>query len=192
MGGRLFRMAVPGAVILLAGCAYQRGIWEDRACFWGQKESPCRIAVAPVRNLSLAPQAEGIFSEQLHRYFLRTPGWELVEESEADVVLEVTLGDFGTHSGRRQDGHLQSLGLSLDASASLRSVGDNRYFFQNIPFRAGTHYEIAETEDLYYAAVPLLTRELAEQIGRAVSQPWPMAPATAPPAVPSLSLQSGQ
>jgi hypothetical protein len=115
---------------------------------------------------------EGIFTEQLHRYFLHTPGWQLSEESRADAILEISLNHFGTHLGSTQDDRPQSLCLELTASASLRNVQDNHYYFQNIPFQANVYYEIAETQDIYYAAIPLLTRDLTHQIGRAVCQPW--------------------
>jgi hypothetical protein len=163
---------ITAVLIFPVGCSYHRGL-PGNTCFGsGENRSNCCIAIAPVKNLSLAPQAEGIFTEQLHRYFTRTPGWQLSEEPQADVLLDTCLEHFVKHCGNKQQGLVQSLRLTLKASASLRSAENNRYHFQNIPFQAEIYYEIAETNDIYYAAIPLLTRDLVEKIGRAVCLPW--------------------
>jgi hypothetical protein len=161
-----------GTSILLHGCSYHLGLPSHSLPSSDGNGTPYRIAIAPIQDLSLAPQVEGIFTEQLHRYFLHTPGWQLSEESRADIILEICLNHFGTHLGSTQEDRPQSLDLELTASASLRNVSDNHYYFQNVIFRSETRYEIAETQDIYYAAIPLLSRELAKQIGRAVCQPW--------------------
>ncbi|MDR0444689.1 MAG: LPS assembly lipoprotein LptE [Puniceicoccales bacterium] len=171
---RLFR-AYSTIVITLtffAGCSYHRGFPENTYSDPGGNKIICHIAIAPVKNLSLAPQAEGIFTEQLHRYFTCIPGWQLSEEPQADVILETRLEHFNTHLGSTREEHIQSLHLALTASASLRKAEDNHCYFQNIPFQAETYYEITEINDPYYAAIPLLTRDLVEKIGRAVCYPW--------------------
>jgi hypothetical protein len=161
-----------GISILLPGCSYHLGLPSHSLPLSGKNGAPYRVAIAPIQDLSLAPQAEGIFTEQLHRYFLHAPGWQLAKISQADVILEIRLHHFGTHLGSSQVDRPQSLNLELSASASLRNASDNHYFFQNMTFRSETHYEIAETQDVYYAAIPLLIRDLVHQIGRAVCQPW--------------------
>ncbi|MDR2419797.1 MAG: hypothetical protein LBD40_00520 [Puniceicoccales bacterium] len=161
-----------GISILLSGCSYHLGLPSHSLPLSGRNGAPYRIAIAPIQDFSLAPQVEGIFTEQLHRYFLHTPGWQLSKISQADAILEICLNHFGTHLGSSQEDRPQSLDLELSASASLRNVSGNHYFFQNIAFRSETHYEVAETQDVYYAAIPLLTRDLVHQIGRAVCQPW--------------------
>lgn len=160
-------------MILFSGCAYRMGMGEIGSTL-GVPKRAIRIAITPVRNLSLAPQAEGIFNEQLQRYFIRTSGWKLVEESQADVVLEITLESFDTHLESQQDERPQSLKLSLQASAALRSTKSNAYLFQGLCIGTDTLSEVSETEDIHHAILPILTRDLAELVGRAVTHSWPL------------------
>jgi hypothetical protein len=165
--------AVAVTLIFFAGCSYHRGFPESIYSDLGRNKITYRIAIASIKNLSLAPQAEGIFTEQLHRYFTCVPGWQLSEESQADVILETRLEHFDTHLGSTtQQGRIQSLRLALEASASLKNTEDNHYYFQNRTFHTEIYYEVTETNDLYHAAIPLLTRDLVEKIGRAVCLPW--------------------
>ncbi|MDR2377593.1 MAG: LPS assembly lipoprotein LptE [Puniceicoccales bacterium] len=173
MKGRFFGLCALGSSLLLSGCAYRMGT-EPPGSSWGISRKTVHIALAPVRNLSLAPQAEGILTEQLHRYFLCTPGFKLVKESRADVVLEVTLESFDTHLESQQDNRPQSIKLSLKASASLRDAKSNSYLIKNLAIGAEAYSEVSETEDVYYSDPPLLARDLAEQVGRAVTHPWPL------------------
>jgi hypothetical protein len=172
MKGRFFAFGALGSALLLSGCAYRLGTGEAGSP-WGISRKAVRIAIAPVRNRSFVPQAEGIFTEQLHRYFFRTPGWKLVGESRADVVLEVTLESFDTHLESQQDGRPQSLKLFLKASCSLRNAKSNSYLIRDLSIGTETPSEVSETEDVYYSTPPFLTRDLAEQVGRAVTHPWP-------------------
>lgn len=156
------------ATMFFGGCAsYKLGHTADSTPFTS-------VAIAPVLNDSMAPQAAPMVTNALQQS-LQTSGLTVAGEGSAEAALEVRLihyrrmvtatrpEDTGRHSGFR---------VILEAEATLTGR-DGTVFFKNRRFTGEVQvyaYDDLATQE--YASMPQLARSLADRIRDAVTGTW--------------------
>lgn len=146
------------------------------------------IFVQAAKNDSFAPQAQAIVSSKVREAMIRDGRVKLIaKESEADVVLVMTLTDFSRKEGpRRQDDTevAQDYDLSLHLQLDLYDQREGSYLFQGRKVEAKTKAYVdnpfatkwsRNTQSLIqseYNAIPRLARELGQKAADEVLSAW--------------------
>ncbi|MDR2435932.1 MAG: LPS assembly lipoprotein LptE [Puniceicoccales bacterium] len=155
--------------LLLCGCArYQLG---------NGSELPFeKIYIAPVRNDSVVPQMQTVLSAQIRQKLLRHPRVKLASNSEADVILTVTIVHFDQSVAATMSNdtvRAKSFTLNVRAECSLFDSRTGEYLFRGHTVGASIDSRV-EGDYLRNKSqvIPQLSLKLAERIGNAVCNPW--------------------
>ena len=133
------------------------------------------IQIDPVKNLSLAPQANQVVNHDLREVFIKN-GKLVVDSSGTEAVLKVTLTDYSrqTIATNSQDtGLARKYALSLSASCDLINPSTEQNYFKERQVTATVDIFLdsgqtnAETN-----AIPLLSKKLAQAIANEVLHAW--------------------
>ncbi len=156
------------ATFFVSGCAsYKLGSNTENAPF-------SSISIAPVLNDSLAPQAAPIVTNALQQS-LQTSGLSVVGEGSAEAVLEVRLVHYrrvATASRPEDTGRPGGFRVILEAQATLTGSNGTVYF-KNRSFTGEVQvYALDDLASQEYAAMPQLSRSLADRIRDAVTGAW--------------------
>lgn len=146
------------------------------------------IFIQPAKNDSFAPQAQALVSSEVREAVIRDGRVKLISnQSEADVVLLMTLTDYSREQGtRRQDDTeiAQDFDLSLGLQLDLYDQRDGSYLFEGRQLEAKTKAYAANpyasrlaqnTQGLIqseYNAIPRLARELGRKAADELLSAW--------------------
>tara|TARA_B100001248_G_scaffold262528_2_gene259163 strand:- start:26533 stop:27018 length:486 start_codon:yes stop_codon:yes gene_type:complete len=152
------------SLLLLSGCShYQKGQGAELAF--------STLYVAPVRNDSMAPQAQALLSKQLMETLMGDGRVELTSKESADATLEITLSKYSRSisATQEQDASLaQSYTLTLEAHCDLIDNESGTPYFHKRSVSA-TVNSLAPSE---YQGMPFLTNNLAKKIKDLVLNVW--------------------
>lgn len=154
------------ACLLFGACQYRVGTGSQR-----QFDS---LALLPIQNETLLPQAEALLDSQIRDQLLRA-GISIVPESRADVVLLVRLVHFDREltAVRSDDPDLAlSYGLTLRAELTLRDRS-GELILEDVPVeitRESLAIEGVQVAD--YQTLPVMMRDLSLRIRRRVLDRW--------------------
>lgn len=155
-------------LLILAGCSsYQMGIPDSHPF--------ASIYVKPVENQTFAPQSDAVLTSQIIREFERDGRLPPEPLGSADATLEVRLVDLQRENRvMREDdtGLNRKIRLTLVSSCTLTG-NDGTVFFADREIWAQTEVYMDDGQNpAEYQATPVLTRNLASQISRAVLDTW--------------------
>ncbi len=165
-------LLLPSTLLLLictCGCAsYKLGPPQDL---------PFRtLHVDLVKNESTAPQAEALLTRNLIEAFLRDGSLSIVEESQADATLRVTISSFGRRLAATQETDTvlgRSFGLFMESTATLTDNSNGNPYFKDRRITADeVAYADSGLNQAEFQTMPLLLRRLATRIKDSVVNTW--------------------
>jgi hypothetical protein len=127
-----------------------------------------KIYVAPVKNDSFAPQAQGLLTKQIRARLANNLKLELVSSPE-NVVLEVTIVDFGRFTETFQEddtARTKSFDVKMAIICTLKNNATGKVYFEN--YRLSDSVECHASNNNFqvsqYQAIPKLTNKLADLV----------------------------
>lgn len=155
-------------LLILAGCSsYQMGIPDEHPF--------ASIYVKPVENQTFAPQSDSVLTSQIIREFERDGRLQPEPGGSAEATLAVRLVDLQRENRvMREDdtGLNRKIRLTLVSSCTLTG-SDGTVFFADREIWAQTEVYMDDGQNpAEYQATPVLTRNLATKISRAVLDTW--------------------
>jgi hypothetical protein len=151
-----------GILLSMAGCSrYHLGFPVKDASFK-------TIYVAPAINKAFVSQAQSTLTRQVREEILRNGYLKLLGKDEADVVLEMTIVQYGRSIGAVYESDpdtAKTLSLNLTVVCSLKDTKKGRYLFRD----QSVSYSLSISANDYaqcieYQRLPQLTREVAKKI----------------------------
>lgn len=151
-----------GILLSMTGCSrYHLGFPVNHASFK-------TIYVAPAINKAFVSQAQSTLTRQVREEILRNGYLKLRRKGEADVVLEMTIVQYGRSIGAVYESDPDSaktLSLNLTVLCSLKDTRQGHYLFKD----QSVNYSLSISANDYaqcieYQRLPQLTREVAKKI----------------------------
>ena len=168
MTPRFLLLAGLAAGLGLTGCAHYQLGTEGKLAF-------ATLAVEPVANRTLLPQAQAIVTTQLRAAFLRDGRVTLVNAA-ADATLTVVIKDYRRDmTAVREDdtGLARKFAVTLEVACTLRDNRSGKVLFADRPVSvhrdAFTDGGQLQSE---YQLLPLLAAALAQQVAHTVLDVW--------------------
>lgn len=136
-----------------------------------------RLYIAPVENVSFAPQAQAPLHRELSEQFLTSGSVKLVSsEADADAVLRVAITEFDRDVAVTQEndtGLARGFSVVMTAKSELINARTSKPYFRDrvTTARIMTFVDGGE-QPAEYQAMPALTRDLALKIKDTVLSTW--------------------
>ena len=140
-------------------------------------ETPFRtLYIEPVSNRSFAPQAQTLLNENLIEAFLRDGNVRIVDKSQAEATLRVTLTRYDREIAARQENDTflgRTFGVTLEAQVSLLDNLTGNIYISSRTLTANDNILIDDgLPQSEYQTMPVLTRSLAQKIKNTVISVW--------------------
>lgn len=151
-------------LLLLTGCShYHKG--------QGGELPFTTLYVAPIRNQSLAPQAQALLSKELIETLLNDGRVEIVSRDQAEVTLEIIVTDYSRSVAATEESDASialSYTLGLSAHCNLIDNKSGAPYFQ----KRSVNTTINNLTASEYQGMPFLTKNLAKKIKDLVVNVW--------------------
>lgn len=126
------------------------------------------LAILPIENDSLAPQIQGILSDQLVHAFISDGTVKIVRKEQAEATLKISIVGFNQslNATRENDTALaRSYDLELTAQCTLIDTRDNKTLLNETNVTAHLNLQVdSDFVDIQHQAMPALARDLAQKI----------------------------
>ncbi|MDR1433169.1 MAG: LPS assembly lipoprotein LptE [Puniceicoccales bacterium] len=166
---KVFLLAPLLAALLSSGCMhYARGSGSHLAF--------ARIYVAPVRNDSLAPQAQALLTKQVRRKLADEPNLEIAAEPESAAILEITIVKFEqtvASTDTNDTINAKSFNVQMSVTCTLKDGQTGKIYFKDHKLSDSVEcHAVADYQEAKHQIMPKLTEKLATRICEAVCNPW--------------------
>lgn len=134
------------------------------------------LAILPIENDSLAPQIQGILSDQLMHTLISDGTVKIVRSEDAEATLQVTIIEFNQSLNATQEqdtGLARSYNLQLAAECTLINKKKNEVLLNNTLISSTLNLQVdTHFVDAQYQAMPALARDLAQKIRDRILNNW--------------------
>ena len=172
-----FALLLPFAAVLLCGCAgYKIGPVKPK--FMNGINS---IAIQTFRNDTLEPRVEVDLATAVINQFQQDGTYQIVDEKDADAILEATLDSIQRHPARSVIGNVlqtQEFTLTIRGRFTLKKRGTGQILDVRAVagttsfFVSGSGSVAADVNQDERQAVPLAAQDMAVQLVSQYSEGW--------------------
>ena len=135
-----------------------------------------RIYVAPIKNDSLAPQAQALLTKQVRRKLADKPGLDIFAIPEDGAILEITIVKFEQLIATRKTDDTaaaESFDIKMSVVCTLTDWKTGKIYFKDLQLSDSVEcHTFADYQEARHQMMPKLTEKLATKICEAVCNPW--------------------
>jgi hypothetical protein len=135
-----------------------------------------KIYVAVAKNNSFAPQVRELLTRQVRLRLANQYGLNVVESAENVAILETTVVEFRQFVATTRENDTvsaKSFDVRMSVRCTLRNGATGKVYFSDHLFSDSVACHSPEDyQQAKYQIMPRLTEKIADQICRAVCNPW--------------------